>query len=186
MDLDRACGGRRFPGFLRAGSSDLGWATWRYSARCRASGRACRSCLRNVWPRRSPRRRSIFWLGTRLHLSEAVCAGVILAGVAVALAPDRGWEGNRRVFLIGVLFGIGSALGQAFGAVISRKANLVATLAHFEIDGGTAAFQRIVGRVMLTLPCWWLLRQAKGASDLAGQGATAGLAFRGGQCVWPG
>jgi drug/metabolite transporter (DMT)-like permease len=91
------------------------------------------------------------WLGTRLHADEAVCAAVILAGVALALAPDHGAQGGGRGFWIGVLFGIGSALGQAVGAVLSRKANLVGALAHFEIDGGTAAYQRIIGGVLMTL-----------------------------------
>ncbi len=90
------------------------------------------------------------WLGTTLHTSEMICAGVILCGVALALAPDHGREGDRATFWTGVLFGLGSALGQASGAVISRKANLIAAQAHFEIDGGTAAYQRIVGGVLTT------------------------------------
>ena len=89
------------------------------------------------------------WLGTTLTASEVRCAVVILAGVAVALAPDRGAKIERRVFWIGALAGVGSALGQGLGAVISRKANEVATLAHFPIDGGTAAYQRIVGGVLV-------------------------------------
>jgi drug/metabolite transporter (DMT)-like permease len=106
------------------------------------------------------------WLGTKMSAGEAACAAVILAGVVVALAPDRGAEGGRRVFWIGVLFGIGSAMGQAFGAVISRKANAVAALAHFEIDGGTAAYQRIIGGILMTLPCLWLVRRMQGVEPL--------------------
>ncbi len=91
------------------------------------------------------------WLGTALHAAEIACAAVILAGVALALAPDHGWEGGRRVFWIGALFGVGSAVGQALGAVLSRKANAVAALAHFPIDGGTAAYQRLIGGLGMTL-----------------------------------
>ncbi|RYD61877.1 MAG: EamA family transporter, partial [Verrucomicrobiaceae bacterium] len=62
------------------------------------------------------------WLGIALKPAELLCAALILAGVALALAPDHGWEGEKRIFWIGVLFGVGSALGQSLGAVISRKA----------------------------------------------------------------
>ena len=60
------------------------------------------------------------WLGTTLRAVDLACAGVILAGVAVALAPDRGVQVERRTFWIGALFGVGSAMGQAFGAVVSQ------------------------------------------------------------------
>ena len=88
------------------------------------------------------------------------CAALILIGVAVALAPDRGPLIDRRVFWLGVLAGVGSALGQGLGAVISRKANEVAQLAHFPIDGGTAAFQRILGGVLVTLIAFAFLRKS--------------------------
>ncbi len=99
------------------------------------------------------------WLGTKLHPIELICAAIILAGVALALAPDKGWDGGRRVFWIGVLWGIGSAMGQAFGAVISRKANMVAELGGFSFDGGTAAYQRIIGGVVTT---WLFLAITRG------------------------
>ena len=101
------------------------------------------------------------WLGTTLTAAELWCAVLILAGVAVALAPDRGVKIERRVFWIGVLAGVGSALGQGFGAVISRKANAVATLAHFPIDGGSAAYQRIIGGLLVTLIAFVFLRKQK-------------------------
>lgn len=101
------------------------------------------------------------WLGTTLDAGDFLCAAVILVGVAFALAPDRGLEVPPRVFWIGVLFGVGSALGQALGAVVSRKANLVATLAHSPIDGGTAAYQRILGGLLMTLVAFFLLRAMK-------------------------
>ncbi len=104
------------------------------------------------------------WLGTTLSLVEIWCALVILVGVAVALAPDRGAKIERRVFWIGVLAGVGSALGQGMGAVISRKANEVATLAHFPIDGGSAAYQRIIGGLLVTVIAFAFLRKQKTAA----------------------
>lgn len=101
------------------------------------------------------------WLGIAVHPVELFCATLILGGVALALAPDHGWEGDRRIFWIGVLFGIGSALGQSLGAVVSRKAYLVAAAADFPIDGGSAAYQRILGGVLMTWIGFFLLRRAQ-------------------------
>lgn len=100
------------------------------------------------------------WLGTTLRTVDIACAGIVLAGVAIALAPDRGTTVDRRTFWIGVLFGIGSALGQAGGAVLSRKANEVAELMQFPIDGGTAAYQRAIGGVLMTLVAYTLFRRS--------------------------
>ena len=105
------------------------------------------------------------WLGTTLRAVDILCAAVILVGVAVALAPDHGLGVDRRTFWIGALFGVGSALGQALGAVVSRKANDVAELTHLPIDGGTAAYQRAIGGVLLTLLAFWLMRKARAQED---------------------
>lgn len=101
------------------------------------------------------------WLGTRLGAADYVCAAIILTGVALALAPDRGLEVERRVFWVGVAFGVGSALGQALGAVLSRKAYAVGDLAHFSVDGGTAAYQRILGGLLMTLVAFMALRSMR-------------------------
>lgn len=107
------------------------------------------------------------WLGTTLRPVDLGCAAVILAGVAVALAPDRGLQVDRRTFWIGALFGVGSALGQALGAVVSRKANDVAALTNLPIDGGTAAYQRAIGGVLLTALAFWLMRKSRAEVDAA-------------------
>jgi drug/metabolite transporter (DMT)-like permease len=101
------------------------------------------------------------WLGTTLGAADYVCAAVILAGVALALAPDRGLGVARRDFWIGVLFGVGSALGQALGAVVSRKAYAVGDAADFVVDGGTAAYQRILGGLLMTIVGFLALRSMR-------------------------
>jgi drug/metabolite transporter (DMT)-like permease len=99
------------------------------------------------------------WLGTRVHLADLVCAAVVLVGVAIALAPDRGFKVTRRTFWIGALFGVGSALGQAVGAVLSRKANEAAALSGWTIDGCTAAYQRVIGGLVMTIVGYMILRR---------------------------
>ncbi len=48
-----------------------------------------------------------------------------------------------------VVFGVVAALGQGMGAVLSRKAYAVAATAGQHIDGMTAAYQRIIGGVIV-------------------------------------
>ena len=85
------------------------------------------------------------WLGTRLHLAELFCIAVILAGVALAMAPgdhlkiapERLWPGLLASFI--------AAIGGALGAVLSRKAYAVAHAAGEHPDPGTTGYQRVVG-----------------------------------------
>ncbi len=86
-----------------------------------------------------------FWLGTPLSAGEILAALTILAGVAIALAPAEHQHRARGVLIWGVIFAIGGALGQGGGAVLSRKAYAVAAAAGQNIDGMTAAYQRILG-----------------------------------------
>ena len=89
------------------------------------------------------------WLGTSLTLLQVSCSLLILAGVAVALAPSEHLHIPRAALIAGVIFGVVAALGQAGGAVVSRKAYDVARAAGQDIDGITAAYQRIWGGVAL-------------------------------------
>ena len=86
------------------------------------------------------------WLGTGLRTAEVVCGLVILCGVAVALAPSGHLETPRRQFMFGIACGFIAAVCQALGAVLSRKAFTMGP----EVDGVTAAYQRILGGVAVT------------------------------------
>ena len=87
-----------------------------------------------------------WWLGTQLTGAEMLWGSVILAGVALALAQRM--EG--REWSAGIAFGFVAAVCQALGAVLSRKAFDQANLAGEDIDGITAAYQRILGGVFVT------------------------------------
>jgi drug/metabolite transporter (DMT)-like permease len=89
------------------------------------------------------------WLGTTLTGQEILCGSTILVGVALALAPSEHLHLERRIFWPGVWFGVLAALGQGFGAVLSRHAFAVARQAGENIDGLTAAYQRIIGGVII-------------------------------------
>ncbi|MEO6569877.1 MAG: DMT family transporter [Opitutaceae bacterium] len=91
------------------------------------------------------------WLGTTLRSSQVAWSFVILAGIVVAVLPSRTNPPRVQVKLGGFIFGFLAACGQGFGAVISRKANALTALAGEPIDGITAAYQRIVGGLVITV-----------------------------------
>jgi drug/metabolite transporter (DMT)-like permease len=101
-----------------------------------------------------------FWLGTGLSAAEILCGLLILAGVALALAPGEHLHLERRTLFTGVGFGVLAALCQAVGAVMSRKANLLAAAAGESVDGITAAYQRILGGVLVGAVLLVVVRRA--------------------------
>ena len=122
------------------------------------------------------------WLGTTLSGAEAWCAVVILSGVALALAPSEHRHIERRTFWIGLLAGALAGVGQASGAVLSRKAFEATRLAAENMDGLTAAYQRLIGGVAISGLCLlvvkrrWILNHARSATageelDLPDSGA---------------
>ena len=90
-----------------------------------------------------------WWLGTTLSVQKMACGAVILAGVVIALAPGEHLQWSSKKVIQGILFGLLAACGQGGGAVISRKANQVAVLAAQNVDGITAAYQRILAGLAL-------------------------------------
>lgn len=89
------------------------------------------------------------WLGTRLSGAQIVCDGVILGGVLVALTPGSQLKFAPGQLARGIGFGLVASFGNALGMVISRKAYEVARQAGERIDGGTAAYQRLIGGLFL-------------------------------------
>jgi drug/metabolite transporter (DMT)-like permease len=89
------------------------------------------------------------WLGTQLAWVPILCIVVILVGVGLALAPHESVKRDPREWRIGTMYGVLSGLGGALGAVFSRRAFMAVQDAHQTIDGANAAFQRIIGGVIV-------------------------------------
>lgn len=85
------------------------------------------------------------WLGTTLNILQLLCIAVILAGVAVALAPREHLQVMPRQMFIGVSGAVAGAFGGALGAVLSRKAYAVAHAAGEHPGRGTTGYQRVIG-----------------------------------------
>lgn len=85
------------------------------------------------------------WLGTRLTAWQFLCGAVILAGVALAVAPHESRKLTRRELATGVGFCVVAALATACGAVVSRKGYAEVADARLAVDAGTVAFQRVLG-----------------------------------------
>lgn len=99
------------------------------------------------------------WLGTVISPAEIACAVVILAGVALALAPREHLHIPRREFWWGIHFAVWAAIGQAGGVVLSRKAYALTVLAGEPMDGITAAYQRIIAGTIVAGFCLLLVKR---------------------------
>lgn len=103
-----------------------------------------------------------FWLDTRLTGLQVLCGLVVLGGVGVSLAPEGPSPVAVQERWSGILFGLLAGFGQGFGAVLTRKAFAVTQAGGFEMDGGTAAYQRILGGlVFVTFPYTWSLMRRR-------------------------
>lgn len=91
------------------------------------------------------------WLGTTLTPFQIFGSAVILSGSFLALLPEKKIRISSNLLRAGILFGTLGALGQAVGAVITRKANEVNAAVHLDINGVTAAYQRMLGGIIVGL-----------------------------------
>jgi drug/metabolite transporter (DMT)-like permease len=89
------------------------------------------------------------WQGTRLSAGQIAAGVTILAGVALALAPGEHLTATPRQLRSGIALSALAALGNGWGAVLSRRAFAVAGKAGQNIDGPTAAYQRLMGGLLV-------------------------------------
>ncbi len=98
------------------------------------------------------------WLGAELTLAQLGCIVLILVGVVIGLAPRSFPQLAASQVRRGALLAMLSALGQGTGAVLSRKAFMVARDSGTTIDPGTATFERVLGGLLIGLLAWGLMR----------------------------
>jgi drug/metabolite transporter (DMT)-like permease len=93
------------------------------------------------------------WLGTTLTPRQITGGTITLLGVGLALAPGGRQHRTRAELTSGTFFSLVAALGGGFGAVLSRRAYAIAQSAGQRIDGANAAFQRIMGGLLVAGIC---------------------------------
>ena len=105
------------------------------------------------------------WMGESLSFAQVLAGTAILVGVALALAPSETTDVDRKHWKAGILWGLMSAFGQGFGAVLSRKA-LSLVEAGVTVDGLSQAYQRVLGglTVMAVLLLFRKMRLRNGAT----------------------
>lgn len=101
------------------------------------------------------------WLHNRLSPLQIISGLTILVGVGVALTPAQHIRIPRRDLVWGTVASVLAALGGACGAVISRKAYDVVRSHAEHIDGANAAFQRIIGGLLIATTCLVLVKRGK-------------------------
>jgi drug/metabolite transporter (DMT)-like permease len=104
------------------------------------------------------------WLHQTPTVTQAIYGAIILAGVGLALMPGKTEAHPTQSLTAGILFGTLSAFCQGGGAVISRKAYAIAEAAghpfHTPADGISAAFQRTLGGILVSVIFLGYLRAA--------------------------
>jgi drug/metabolite transporter (DMT)-like permease len=110
----------------------------------------------------------------------------MLAGVAAALSPSQHLHIPRTKLWAGILFALIGAAGNGIGAVMSRKGYAIAFANGEPMDGGTAAFQRLLGGlliagILLLVAKRQFVRLPEGAGDFVD---TAGARDKW-RLIWP-
>jgi len=98
------------------------------------------------------------WLERSLTYFQLLSVIIIVGGVALGLLP-RSWPVSRSHFHAGFAWAVVSAIGQGAGAVISRKAFVLAAAQRCVVDPGTAAFIRAIGGLIVAT-LWFAILSA--------------------------
>jgi len=106
------------------------------------------------------------WLGTIITPTQTAACVIILVGVAIALAPGTHLNVSRGRMTVGIVFGLLAAFGNGLGAVLSRKGYAVAALARENIDGATAAYQRLIGGLFVAGVCLLVVKRREVAAQV--------------------
>jgi drug/metabolite transporter (DMT)-like permease len=126
------------------------------------------------------------WLGTTISLGQSFCCLIILAGVSLALSPGNHLKLPRRELYTGIVACVVAALGGAYGAVLSRKAYAIAHINHQPIDGANAAFQRIIGGLLIGGICLLAVKRRElRIQARAPQPLVYAASLRKWRAVWP-
>ena len=99
------------------------------------------------------------WLGTTLTLPQILWGLLTVGGVGLALMPGQHVQRPRRDLVVGTLFAVLAAAGNALGGVLSRRGYEIVQASHEHLDGGSTAFQRVLGGLLLGGLCLLIVKR---------------------------
>ena len=86
-----------------------------------------------------------FGMGSKLVLAQICVAALILLVIPLALIRSERLNLPRGQMVLGDIAGVIGGFGTAFGAVLGGKGFALCDGAGMDMDGGTAAYQRMIG-----------------------------------------
>lgn len=119
------------------------------------------------------------WLGTRLTPAQIALAALTMVGVTIGLLPKNLPKVGPSVLRLGIAWAFVSAAGQGIGAVLSRKAFMVARAANELPDAGTSAYQRAVAGLLVAIVAVCIARLRRRGT------AAESIPFRAIANAWP-
>jgi drug/metabolite transporter (DMT)-like permease len=99
------------------------------------------------------------WLGTTLSTAQILWGLLTVGGVGLALLPSEHLHRTRRDLLAGTLWAILASVCGAVGGALSRRAYEITRASGEHLDGGSAAFQRILGGLLLGGICLLIVKR---------------------------
>lgn len=98
------------------------------------------------------------WLGTHLSAWQVGAIAATLSGVLLGLLPRSLPRVSPPEWAAGLGWAVLSAAGQGAGAVLSRKAFMVARAAGESVDAGTASYQRALAGLLVAAAALLVVR----------------------------
>lgn len=100
-----------------------------------------------------------WWLGTHLTAWQLAAIAATLTGVLLGLLPHSLPRVSPTEWAVGLGWAFLSAAGQGAGAVLSRKAFMVARTAGEQVDAGTASYQRALAGLLVAAVALLVVRR---------------------------
>ncbi|UCG30153.1 MAG: DMT family transporter [candidate division WOR-3 bacterium] len=117
------------------------------------------------------------FLGELLALTQLLAITIVIAGIVWVVAERQNYDHQRNHYIIGILCGIGGAMGQALGLILSKKG----------LADNYSALSGNIIRVFVAACLLWIITLVRGRvpqtliklSDRKGAAAMIGGAFFG-------
>jgi drug/metabolite transporter (DMT)-like permease len=120
------------------------------------------------------------FLGERLNLTEIGAVGLTVGGIAWVVLERRNenTQADMRQYTLGILFGLGGAIGQAIGLITAKKG----------LEGDFSTLSGVLIRILVAMVVIWAIAAIQGrvrSSVLALRNQRAFLAITGGSLAGP-